>query len=39
MATKSNTPARPETLARIDWLSLVLFLSPIGIAFAVELAR
>ena len=39
MATKSNNPTRAETLAGIDWLSLALFLAPIGIAFAVELVR
>ena len=39
MATNTTNPTRPETLTRIDWLSLAIFLSPIAIAFAVEVAR
>lgn len=32
MATNADNPTRPETLARIDWLSLALFLSPVVVA-------
>jgi len=39
MATNTTNPTRPETLAAIDWLSLAIFLSPIAIAFAAEMAR
>jgi len=39
MATDTNNPKRPDSLAGIDWLSLAIFLSPIAIAFAVGMAR
>jgi len=39
MATNTTNPKRPETLTGIDWLSLAIFLSPIAIAFAAEMAR
>ena len=39
MATDATTLTRRETLAAIDWLSLAIFLSPIAIALATEIAR
>ena len=39
MATKPNNPTRPESLAGIDWIALAIFLSPIGIAVALGMAR
>ena len=39
MASDQHNLSRRETLAAIDWLSLAIFLSPIAIALATEMAR